>query len=162
MGGAEGEEKRLGAGSEMDDLSMTEAQHAYHRPMGPIRTSSTNYQQALLQARERSSVSSNMSDTIGSPTSTTLATSPTTSTPSLSVTFPQPGQGVVPLNPGISAGQAEVVRKAKPSGLSLGELGRQQSWKEQDRRHVYSQGLMAEVRGDAGYSSGNEGRAVES
>lgn len=68
-------------------------------------------------------------------------------------------QGVVPLHTGIGAGQAEAVKRVRPTGLSLGDLGRQQSWSEQDMKHVYSQKLMAGGEGgaaDQGYSSAAE------
>lgn len=62
----------------------------------------------------------------------------------------------MPLKIGIGAGQAEALKRARPTGLSLGHLARQQSWSEQDMKHVYSQSLMV-VDGataeDAGYSS---------
>lgn len=138
---------------------VDEAQRAYRRPAGPLRTSSTHYEAALREARKQSSASSNLSaDT--SPTSPTnilgegKVASPITST----IPFPPPGQGVVPLHSGVGAGQTEAVKKARPHGLSLGHLGRQPSWSEQDMKHIYTAGLMAKVEGDAGYASGAEGK----
>lgn len=89
--------------------------------------------------------------------------SPTSATPS---PFPavldsiDPKQGVVPLNPGIGQGQQEAVKKARGRGLSLGMLGRQQSWSEQDMKHVYSAGWMGEVKGE-GVATGYESGRVE-
>ena len=66
----------------------------------------------------------------------------------------------MPPKTGIGAGQAEAVRRARPTGLSLGHLGRQQSWSEQDMKHVYSQRLMVAdgaIAEDPGYSSAGPG-----
>ncbi|KAF2201268.1 hypothetical protein GQ43DRAFT_440741 [Delitschia confertaspora ATCC 74209] len=98
---------------------------------------------ALAAAHQDSSISSN------------LSTDTTTSNPSqiAGIPIPPPGQGVVPLHTGVGSGQADAVKKARPHGLSLGDLGRQQSWDKNDYKHVYSAGLMGKVDGDAGYSS---------
>jgi hypothetical protein len=152
---------------------LTEAQRSYRRPAGPVRTSSTNYEKALLEARKQSSVSSDLSlettrtndsatgGTSGANTNTTSGiASPTSSTPfppALDLDSIDPKQGVVPLNPGIGHGQQEAIKKARGRGLSLGMLGRQQSWNEQDMKHVYSAGWMGEVKGEGvatGYESG--------
>jgi len=136
--------------------AMSEAQRAWRRPAEMIRTSSTNYEQALREAHQESSVSSEMSkDTIPETSNITDRTvaSPTSTTP-----FPLPGQGVVPLHTGVGSGQAEATKKAKPSGMRLGPLGRQQSWNAQDFKHVFSADLMSEVKDSQGYASGNEGR----
>jgi len=143
----------------MGEESMTEAQKAWRKPAGPIRTSSTNYVTALAEAHKDPSLSSVLSsdsmsasgrsitgETVASPTSTGTAA------------FPPPGQGVVPLHTGVGTGQAEAIKRAKPTGLSLGALGRQQSWNAQDLKHVYSANLMVPVK-DAGYESGAEGKA---
>lgn len=82
-------------------------------------------------------------DNVGSPRTTTIP-------------FPPPGQGVVPSYAGISSGQAEVVKKTRNRGLSLGQLGKQQSWNEQDMKHVLQGRLMEQVDGAAGYDSGPE------
>lgn len=97
------------------------------RPTGPMRTSSTNYEKALLRAREQSSISSDISTA----TTTTDVSFPSeVRKASISIT---PGQGVVPVIPegGVSAGQTEALKRQRPRGLSLAELGRKQSWSEQ-------------------------------
>lgn len=119
-----------------------------HRPGG---TSSANYEKALLEARKQSSVSSTLS------TDTTDGTSEVDAIKG--VPLPRPGQGVVPLHTGPPMGQAEAVKRAKPTGLSLAALGRQPSWSEQDMKHIYSANLMAEPK-DAGYSSGVDDKGV--
>ncbi|PSN70719.1 hypothetical protein BS50DRAFT_485741 [Corynespora cassiicola Philippines] len=136
---------------------ISEAQRAYRRPPGPLRTSSTNYEQALKKAHEEVSASSDLSADTKSPVN--LVGGPVGS-PTASVPFPPPGQGVVPLHSGVGMQQAEALKRAKPRGMSLGSLARQQSWNEQDMRHVYTAALMGEVKGDAGYSSGTEGKGV--
>jgi hypothetical protein len=72
------------------------------------------------------------------------------------IAFPPPGQGVVPPYDRIGSGQAEVVKKARNRGLSLGQLGRAPSWNEQDMKHVLQGQLMEEVPGGAGYDSSVE------
>ncbi|KAJ4289189.1 hypothetical protein N0V90_011531 [Kalmusia sp. IMI 367209] len=139
---------------------LTEAQRAYRRPAGPIRASSTNYEKALREVRGQASASSNLTD------DTTAAeditdTAKVQSPASASIPFPPPGQGVVPSYSGVSTGQANVVKKARDRGLSLGQLGRQQSWNEQDMKHVLQGKLMAQIDGAAGYDSGNEGGPAE-
>jgi hypothetical protein len=82
-----------------------------------------------------------------------------TAIPTKAVPFPlpPPGQGVVPLHTGVGTGQAEALKRARARGLSLGGLGRQPSWSEQDMKHIYSAGLMGDVKkGDAGYGSTDE------
>jgi hypothetical protein len=137
-----------------------EAQKAYRHPLGPIRTSSTNYEAALRDAHKQASASSDMSTDTAVPmtdmTNLTKVDSPLSST----MPFPPPGQGVVPLHTGIGSGQSDVVKKVRPSGLTLGDLGRQMSWSEQDRRHLMQGGLMSAIKEDAGYGSGHEGRGV--
>lgn len=132
----------------------TEAQKAYRRPMGPIRTSSTNYETALREAHQQASTSSELStdttvpadgithrESVGSPLSST-------------VPFPPPGQGVVPLHTGVGLGQTEV-KRSRARGLSLTALARQQSWSDQDMKHVLQSPLMAEASGqEAGYGTG--------
>lgn len=61
----------------------------------------------------------------------------------------------MPSYEGISSGQAEVVKKARNRGLSLSQLGRQQSWNEQDMKHMLQGQLMDQVNG-RGYDSGPE------
>lgn len=137
---------------ELDD-GLTEAQKAYRRPVGPIRTSSTNYEQALRESNQQSSVSSNMSsETVGGNITGETVKSPTSTT----TPFPPPGQGVVPLQTGVGTSQAEALKRNRPHGLSLGALGRQQSWSEQDYKHAYSATLMGDTKGDPGYGSGTE------
>lgn len=141
------------------DGGADEALRAYRRPTGPMRTSSTNYEKALLRAREQSSISSDISTA----TTTTDVSFPSeVRKASISIT---PGQGVVPVIPegGVSAGQTEALKRQRPRGLSLAELGRKQSWSEQDMKHLYSAHLMDQVEGnDKGYGSGAEGRGVGS
>jgi len=129
------------------DPTLSEAQHAYRRP-GLRQTSSYNYETALRRAQQ-SSVSSDLStDTVDTPET---VTSPQSGT----VPFPQPGQGVVPLNYGhVGAGQGEAIKKTRSRGLSLGNLARQQSWSEQDFKHIYNAKLAEETKPDAGYGSG--------
>ena len=136
-----------------DEGSMTEAQRAWRRPAEMIRTSSTNYEQALREARQESTSSVASTDGISEMSNITGRTvaSPTSTTP-----FPLPGQGVVPLHTGVGSGQAEAIKRTKPSGMSLGALGRQQSWNAQDFKHVYSSSLMSEVKDNQGYASGTE------
>lgn len=115
---------------------MEEAKRLYKLPRSPATASSSDYAAALAAAHAETSASSELStDTTDS---TTL------------------GQGVVPLHTGIGSGQAEVVKKARPHGLSLGDLGRKQSWNQQDMKHIASAGLLGKVDGDAGYASGEE------
>ncbi|PVH99305.1 hypothetical protein DM02DRAFT_672788 [Periconia macrospinosa] len=114
--------------------------------------SSTNYENALKEAHmQASAASSDLSLTSPSSSSSLppKIDSPLTSTlPSSMPPFPAPGEGVVPrVNPGVGvapAGQAEMVRKAKPTGLSLGDLGRKQSWSGQDLKHVMQAPLMGQ------------------
>jgi len=124
------------------DPTLTEAQQAHRRP-GIPRASSYNYENALRRAQQ-SSVGSDMSadtvtDGVGSPSS---------------AGFPQPGQGVVPLNYGSVGMNTGEVKKSRSRGLSLGALARQQSWNEEDYKHMYSAKLAEETKVDAGYGSG--------
>jgi hypothetical protein len=78
--------------------------------------------------------------------------SPTSST----VPFPPPGQGVVPLNYGhVGASQSDT-KKSRLRGLSLGALARQQSWSEEDYKHMYSAKLAEDTKNDGGYGQGTE------
>ncbi|KAH7385262.1 hypothetical protein DE146DRAFT_666622 [Phaeosphaeria sp. MPI-PUGE-AT-0046c] len=130
------------------DPSLTEAQRAYRRP-GIPRASSYNYENALLRAQQ-SSVSSSMSTDTVSDNSNGGVASPTSA-------FPPPGQGVVPLNYGhVGAAQGDSVKKSRSRGLSLGALARQQSWSEEDYKHIYSVKLAEETKNNAGYGSGVE------
>ena len=133
------------------DPSLTEAQMAYRRP-GIPRASSYNYENALRRAQQ-SSISSDMStDTVTDSSSTTTGgvASPTSA-------FPAPGQGVVPLNYGhVGAAQGDALKKTRSRGLSLSALARQQSWSEEDFKHVYSVKLAEDTKNDAGYGSGVE------
>ncbi|KAF2870670.1 hypothetical protein BDV95DRAFT_595382 [Massariosphaeria phaeospora] len=120
-----------------ENANPTEAHAAYRRP-GPVRTSSTNYQQALQKAHAETSASSNLS----------------TDTTTTGVPFPPPGQGVVPLHTGVgvSVGQSDALKSRRPRGMSLTALAPQQSWSEQDMKHAYTANLLADAK-DAGYSS---------
>ncbi|KAF2194289.1 hypothetical protein K469DRAFT_618226 [Zopfia rhizophila CBS 207.26] len=135
---------------------VDEATKAYRRPQGVVRTSSSNYATALVAANQGSAALNMSTDTkpsnITGSTTTQSPVSTTSETP-----FPAPSQGVVPLRSGVGTGQAEAVKKVSPTGLSLGSLGRQASWSEQDMKHIFSARLMGRVEGDAGYSSGTEG-----
>lgn len=145
----------VGGGDEYVDAA-DEAQKAYSRPPGPIRASSTNYEKALLEARKQSASSNTLSST-GSADSTSILDENKVSSPvPITTPFPAPGQGVVPLNPPIGKAQSDVIKKAKPSGMTLGALGRQPSFKEQDIKHVYASTLMVPVKDDPGYNSGAE------
>lgn len=71
--------------------------------------------------------------------------------------FPQPGQGVVPLNYGtVGAAQGDTVKKTRSRGLSLGALARQQSYNEEDYKRMYSVKLAEETKPSAGYGTGAE------
>lgn len=141
---------------------MTEAQKAYRKPAGLIRTSSSNYVTALAEAQKEPSLQSVLSNESVPESGRDITGAETVASPTSTATsaFPLPGQGVVPLHTGIGAGQAQAINRAKPSGLSLGALGRQQSWNAQDFKHISSANLMEPVRSDAGYASGNEGKGA--
>jgi hypothetical protein len=118
--------------------------------MGPIRTSSTNYENALREAHQQESASSELSTdtTVGSPLSATS-----------SVPFPEPGQGVVPLHTGVGLEKTE--NRRRPRGMSLKALAGQQGWSDQDRKYVLQGALVAEGEGkEAGYGTGAEGKGV--
>jgi hypothetical protein len=138
--------------------SLTEAQQAYRRPE-IARASSYNYENALRRAQQ-SSVSSDLStDTVTDDNITGAGT--VTSPSSSAVPFPPPGQGVVPLNYGhVGAAQGEPIKKTRSRGLSLSALARQQSWSEEDYKHVYSAKLAEETKADAGYGTGAEKKAM--
>jgi len=130
-----GAENLNGAASAVDEAKM-----AYRRPPNPTRTSSSNYAEALRAYGGVSPVS---------PTSV----EPGRMSPEAII----PENGVVPLKTGVGEGQAEAVKRVRPTGLSLGDLGRKQSWSTQDFKHIHSERLM--VKGeDAGYSSAAEER----
>jgi hypothetical protein len=147
---------------DIDLGTIDEAKRVYRSPQGPIRTSSSNYTAALAAAHAETSASSELSTDTTDDKSPVQAASGitdgarTASPMSSTIPFPPPGQGVIPLRTGIGSGQAEVVKKARPHGLSLGDLGRRQSWNQQDMKHVASAGLLRKVDGDAGYASGQE------
>jgi hypothetical protein len=137
-----------------------EARKAYRRPAGPIRTSSKNYEAALHQYRQQTSGSSNLSGTAEHDGKVGDDGKPVASP----VPFPAPGQGVVPLLPSVEQIQAQAqaeAKKARP-GLSLAELGRQQSWSAQEYKRIVGAGLLGEVgEGDAGYESAGARRSGE-
>ena len=141
---------------------VDDAQQAYHG--AHVRKSSTNYEKALNAWNKQASASSNFSNTSteesasGENTAVPITGERPVASPTATIPFPAPGQGVVPLHTGVGSGQAEAVKKARPSGLSLGSLGRQQSWNEQDFKHVHSAQLMKRKE-DGGYDSGVEGNA---
>jgi len=143
-----------------DDVD--EAQRAYHRR--PVHESSTNYEKALNAWKKQASVSSNFSHTSqeergnGENGAASVTGGRTVASPEATFPFPAPGQGVVPLHTGVGGGQADAVKKARPSGMSLGSLGRQQSWNQQDHKHVLSAHLMGRKE-DGGYDSGVDGQA---
>jgi len=138
----------------------TEAQKAYRRPMGPIRTSSTNYENALREAHKQSSASSELSTDTAVPVDGATDGETVGSPLSSSVPFPPPGQGVVPLHTGVGVGQTEP-KRTRPRGLSLAALARQQSFNGQDMKHVLQAPLMTEADGqEAGYGTGAEGKGV--
>lgn len=130
---------------------------AARRPMD----SSHNYEAALAAARKQSTTSSGMSvdstESTGDNGAGNISGTATVANPMAAVPFPPPGQGVVPLHTGVGIGQAEVVKKAKPTGMKLGELGRQPSWSSQDMKHLLSAEWMREPgTEDKGYGSGAE------
>jgi hypothetical protein len=139
------------------DPTLTEAQTAYRRP-GIPRASSYNYENAIRRAQQ-SSVSSDLSTTTEA--SENISGAGTVASPPLANTpFPPPGQGVVPLNYGhVGAAQGDTMKKTRSRGLSLSALARQQSWNEEDFKHVYSTQLVEETKIDAGYGSGAEKKA---
>ena len=135
-----------------DPSLMDEAHKAYRRP-GIPRTSSTNYENALRNAHQQSSVSSDISagtEVPGEVTGEATVASPPSTTP-----FPQAGQGVVPLNYGsVGASQTDAAKKSRSRGLSLGGLGRQQSWNEQDYKRLYNAELLNDANKEgSGYDS---------
>jgi hypothetical protein len=132
-----------GAGKAVDEAKLV-----YRRPPNPTRTSTSNYAEALRASSGISAVETAASAAVVEPR---ITMSPVTTSPT---------QGVVSLNPtnvGVGAGQAEAVRRARPVGLSLGDLERKQSWNEQDFKHIYSERLMVKESEDPGYSSAQEG-----
>jgi hypothetical protein len=133
------------------DPNLNEAQKAYRRP-GIPRASSHNYENALLRAKQGSASSDMSTDTITEDNATGAG----------SVAFPPPGQGVVPLNYGQGAAQGvgEPIKKTRSRGLSLSALAQQQSWSEEDYKHVYSAKLAEEIKNDAGYGTGAEKKAA--
>ncbi|KAF1976557.1 hypothetical protein BU23DRAFT_551504 [Bimuria novae-zelandiae CBS 107.79] len=133
-----------------EDLS--EAQRAYRRPDGPVRASSTKYESALRAARGQESAPSDLVDE-----TTTDTPGEVTSSSTLPFALPPPGQGVVPNYDAINSGQTDAVKKERNRGLSLSQLGRQQSWNEQDMKHMLQGPLMERADGAVpGYESGAE------
>ncbi|KAF2503201.1 hypothetical protein BU16DRAFT_533464 [Lophium mytilinum] len=118
------------------DGADDEAKLAYRR--APARTSSSNYAEALVGA--------GMSPV---PHTSAVYEEPGRMSPDSIAA----GKGVVPLKTGVGEGQAEAVKRAKPVGLKLGDLGRKQSWSPEDFKHVYSERLMVKGNEDPGYSS---------
>jgi hypothetical protein len=110
--------------------NMTEAQKAWRKPAGLVRTSSTNYATALAEAQKEPSLQSVLSNDSVTESGRDITGAETVASPISTTTsaFPPPGQGVVPLHTGVGTGQAQAINRAKPSGLSLGTLARQQSW----------------------------------
>jgi hypothetical protein len=141
---------------------VDEAQRAYRGKLP--RQSSTNYEKALNAWKHQASASSNFSNTSfeegDNNADNSILTDRTVASPSGMLPFPKPGEGVVPLHNGVASGQAEAVKKARPHGLSLGSLGRQQSWSEQDMKHVLSAHLMGR-REDGGYDSGADAKPMQ-
>jgi len=132
-----------GAGKAVDEAKLV-----YRRLPNPTRTSTSNYAEALRASSGISPVETAAPAAVVEPRST------------ISTVTISPTQGVVPLNPtnvGVGAGQAEALRRARPMGLSLGNLARKQSWNEQDFKHVNSERLMVKAPEDPGYSSAQEG-----
>lgn len=142
--------------SALDGIADTESSpFAARRPID----TSHNYEAALAAARKQSTASSGMSADSTEPTGNTttgnIMGAGTVASPTAAVPFPPPGQGVVPLHTGVGSGQAEIVRKAKPTGMKLGELGRQPSWSSQDMKHLLSADWMKDPGAeDKGYGSG--------
>lgn len=137
-------------------LSTDEARDAYRRP-GVVRASSHHYERALRLANAQSSVSSDMSTYSETPDSVTGEA--TVRSPSQSVPFPPPGQGVVPDYSAVGLAQGDTLKKSRSRGLSLGALAQQQSWNEQDYKRLYNADLMSEVKKNAGYASGGESKS---
>ncbi|KAF2817030.1 uncharacterized protein BDZ99DRAFT_456828 [Mytilinidion resinicola] len=118
------------------EAAIDEAKLAYRRT--PARTSSSNYAEALVGA--------GMSP---APHTSTVYEEPGSMSPDSIAAM----KGVVPLKTGVGEGQAEAVKRARPAGLKLGDLGRKQSWSPEDFKHVYSERLMVKGNEDPGYSS---------
>ena len=140
------------------DSALDAARAAYRRPPNPIRTSTSNYAAALAAATSSPTSATSPVSPLASASASAAAAAAATALPASPLPV-DAAHGVVPLT-GIGAGQAEAVRRVQPTGLSLGHLGRQQSWSEQDMKHVYSQRLMVPDGGaveDAGYSSAGPG-----
>ncbi|KAF2450235.1 hypothetical protein P171DRAFT_450901 [Karstenula rhodostoma CBS 690.94] len=136
------------------DDGLSEAQRAYRQPGGPIRASSMNYEKAMREVKGQNSASSDLPDeTTASEDITGVAP---VQSPVNGIAFPPPGKGVVPSYEGIGSGQAEVVKKARNRGLSLGRLGRAPSWNEQDMKHVLQGRLFEQVDSASGYDSSKE------
>jgi hypothetical protein len=64
----------------------------------------------------------------------------------------------VPDYSAVGISQSDTLKKSRSRGLSLGALAQQQSWNEQDYKRLYNADLMEEVKKDAGYASGTEGK----
>ncbi|OCK99830.1 uncharacterized protein K441DRAFT_652059 [Cenococcum geophilum 1.58] len=140
------------------DSALDAARAAYRRPPNPIRTSTSNYAAALVAATTSPTSAASPVSPLASASASAAAAAAATVLPASPLPV-DAAHGVVPLT-GIGAGQAEAIRRAQPTGLGLGRLGRQQSWSEQDMKHVYSQRLMVPDSGiaeDAGYSSAGPG-----
>lgn len=146
----------------VNDENMNEAQRAWRKPAGLIHTSSKNYEQALKESHQKPSLESVLSSDTMTESGRDITGAEMVASPSSNTTaaFPAPGQGVVPLHTSVGAMQAKTIERAKPTGLSLGALGRQQSWNAQDLKHVHSANLMEPVKSDAGYASEVEGKGA--
>jgi len=124
------------------DGTVDEAKLTYRRPPNPTRTSTSNYAEALAGSSMTSATKAGV-----------MAAAPAAD-PRIEVYEPQGGVvPLIPANMGVGMGQAEAVKRAKPTGMSLGELGRKQSWSEQDFKHLYSERLMVVKDGEPGYLS---------
>ncbi|KZM22729.1 uncharacterized protein EKO05_0000761 [Ascochyta rabiei] len=134
-------------------IATDEARTAYRRP-GVVRASSHNYEKALKMAHAQNSVSSNLSTHTELPDN--ITDEATVTSPSQSLPFPVPGQGVVPDYSAVGLAQGDTLKKSRSRGLSLGALAQQQTWNEQDYRRLYNADLMTDAKQGAGYASGTE------
>ncbi|KAL1596685.1 hypothetical protein SLS59_007715 [Nothophoma quercina] len=134
-------------------VKTDEARAAYRRP-GVVRASSHNYERALKMAHAQSSVSSDLSTHTEADDNVTGGA--TVASPSQSLPFPAPGQGVVPDYSAVGLSQGDSLKKSRSRGLSLGALAQQQSWNPEDYKRLYNADLMGEVKKDPGYASGNQ------
>ncbi|KAJ4376951.1 hypothetical protein N0V86_006389 [Didymella sp. IMI 355093] len=137
-------------------IATDEARAAYRRP-GVVRASSANYEKALKMAHAQGSASSDLAT--HAEASDNITGSAQIASPSQSLPFPAPGQGVVPDYSAVGLTRGDSLKKTRSRGLSLGALAQQQGWSEQDYKRLYNADLMSEVKGNPGYNSSAENQS---